>query len=111
MRVHRFSRTLLFNIEHVSSSRIHTSLSLFLSLPLSLPLSSPSPGSLFGMLNGTSSIARAALIQDGLYSRFLEVVTREHTLAFGDSLAGEDTPFGLPMNGIPTSTLGNFTGC
>ena len=43
--------------------------------------------------------------------RFLTVVNREYTLAFGDSLAGEDIAYGLPTAWIPTNVLGNFTTC
>jgi hypothetical protein len=43
--------------------------------------------------------------------RFLTVVEREYSLAFGSSLAGEDLPYGLPTSYIPTNILGNFTSC
>ena len=40
------------------------------------------------------------------------VVEREYTLAFGAGpLPGEQLPYALPTMGIPTVTLGNFTGC
>jgi len=61
------------------------------------------------MLGGITEIVRSAMIEDGTYSRFLNIVDREWGRVFRN-FEGEQIPFQAPSTEI-LNVLGNFTTC
>lgn len=67
--------------------------------------------SLFSFAGGSIDLVRVFLESRNLYPRFVTVLQREYSLAFGDTLSGEEISFGLPNTAIPSNIHANFTGC
>ena len=67
---------------------------------------------MLGLLGGLGNIMEQAFLKDGFWLRFVEVVEREYSLAFGtDPLPGTHLDYALPNAVVPSSLLGNFTSC
>lgn len=62
------------------------------------------------LLGGISSLNSEFMARDGSLARFQLVAEREYSLAF-PALQGEDIPFALPANPVPTGYLQDFTEC
>jgi hypothetical protein len=65
--------------------------------------------SVVGMLGGINDIIRDALRNDGMYDRFLHIVTREWGRVF-TNVQGDHLPFKLPNTDI-SDLLGSFDNC
>ena len=67
----------------------------------------------FAMLGGMIDDIREMLMEDGVYSLFVETVQNEWNLVFGDKLEGEELDFALPPGNIPVGMgkLPSWTSC
>eukprot|EP00026_Physarum_polycephalum_P015640 Phypoly_transcript_16365.p1 GENE.Phypoly_transcript_16365~~Phypoly_transcript_16365.p1 ORF type:complete len:101 (+),score=4.45 Phypoly_transcript_16365:560-862(+) len=62
------------------------------------------------LLGGIPKLTSTFMAKDGVLERFQYIAQREYSRVF-PTLQGENIPFALPANQIPTNVLTDFTTC
>ncbi len=67
-----------------------------------------------GSKGGVGEWVKVGLEKEGLYTRFVDVMTREYELAFGtdvSALSSADVPYGIPPIELPVVADMSFPNC